>query len=517
MDSDRWILAIDLGNGGPKVAVVGMDDAIMAVAVREVAVHIGLDGAATQDADEWWTQLVSAAREAITASGVARAGLHAVAITGQWGTTVPVDASGRPVGPALLWADTRAGRYLRDVIGGPLSYQGFAPHKVLPWVRRTGGAPTPSGADPTGHSLLLQHEYADVYAGAAYLLEPIDYLGMRFTGRAAATPASMILSWITDNRLGRPPEYDPRMVRRARRDPGRLPPLVPTGTVLGPMLPSVATDLDLPPGVPVVSGIPDLHAAVIGSGAVAPFATHVSISTTAWIGARVPFKRTDVLHSIATVPGLDNDHPIVANNHETGGAALRWLKEQVLPELGYDELVARASTAPPGCEGTMFTPWLNGERSPVEDKRIRASFVNLSLRSDQASMIRAVLEGVAFNARWLFDAYEKFIRRQVPNVRIIGGGAQSDLWCQLHAYALDRPVERPADPRDAQLKGAALWARICLGELTLEEAGARATVTDTFTPDGPDADVYADLYQEYRRLYPTLRKTHHRLNREAAT
>ncbi len=167
MSADRWILAIDLGNGGPKVAVIGMDDAIAAVSFREVAVHIGLDGAATQDADEWWTQLVSAAREVVDVSGVARDGLHAVAITGQWGTTVPVDTSGRPVGPALLWADTRAGRYLRDVIGGPLSYQGFAPHKVLPWVRRTGGAPTPSGADPTGHSLLLQHEYADVYERAA--------------------------------------------------------------------------------------------------------------------------------------------------------------------------------------------------------------------------------------------------------------------------------------------------------------------------------------------------------------
>ena len=97
--------------------------------------------------------------------------------------------------------------------------------------------------------------------------------------------------------------------------------------------------------------------------------------------------------------------------------------------------------------------------------------------------------------------------------RIIGGGAQSDLWCQMHAYALNRPVERPADPRDAQLKGVASWARICLGELTLEAAGEQAIVTDTFLPDGPDAKIYADLYDEYRRLYPILKKTHHRLNK----
>jgi len=323
----------------------------------------------------------------------------------------------------------------------------------------------------------------------------------------------MILSWLTDNHLGREPVYDANLVRRAKRDPGRLPPLVPTGSILGTVLPDVADALGIPTDVPVVCGIPDLHAAVIGSGAVEPFATHLTISTTAWIGARVPFKKTDILHSIATVPGLDNAFPIVGNNHETGGAALRWLKEQVLPDESYDDLIARAGQAPPGSEGVLFTPWLNGERSPVEDKHLRASFLNISLRTDQATLIRSVMEGVAFNARWLFDYYEKFLGRRVPSVRIIGGGAQSDLWCQLHAYALNRPVERPADPRDAQLKGAASWARVCLGELTLEEAGQQAVVTDTFRPDGPDAAVYADLYEEFRRLYPTLRKMHHRLNR----
>ena len=513
MSADRWILAIDLGNGGPKVGVVDLGGGLLAVGFRAVSVQIGLDGSATQDAQEWWTWLLEAAREAIDLSGVQPAALHAIAITGQWGSTVPVDASGTPVGDVLLWADTRGGRYLREVVGGPVSYLGYAPQRVIPWVRITGGVPSPSGADPTGHSLVLQREQRATHDRAAHLLEPVDYLGMRFTGRAAATPASMTGSWLTDNRLGREPAYDARLVRWTQRDASKLPPLVPTGSVLGTVLPSVAEELGIPADVPVVCGVPDLHAAVIGSGAVEPFATHVTISTTAWIGARVPFKKTDVLHSIATVPGLDNAFPIVANNHETGGAALRWLKEQVLPDQTYDELIASAGHAPAGSEGVLFTPWLNGERSPVEDKALRASFLNISLRTDRATLIRSVMEGVALNARWLFDPYEKFLGRRAPSVRIIGGGAQSDLWCQLHAYALNRPVERPADPRDAQLKGVAAWARVCLGELTLEEAGRQAVVTDTFSPDGPDAATYAALYEEFRRLYGVLKKTHHRLNR----
>ena len=375
--------------------------------------------------------------------------------------------------------------------GDPITIGGFAPHKVLPFVRITGGAPSPSGADPTGHSLLLRERLTEVYAKTAVILEPVDYIGLRFTGRAAATPASMIASWLTDNRPGAPLGYVDSLVARTRRDPARLPELIPTGSVLGPLLPEVAAELGVAPGAPVVCGIPDVHAAVVGSGAVAPYETHMAVSTTSWISARVPFKRTDILHQIATVPGLDPEHPIAANNQETGGAALRWLREQIvapnddLPGGGsgigasgaagetlsptFEDLLRLAERAPAGCEGLLFTPWLDGERSPQEDKVVRAAWLNVSLRTDRAMLVRSVLEGVAYNSRWLFDAYEKFLRRPVPKVRILGGGAQSELWCQIYADILGRPVEQVADPRHAQLRGVALWARVCLGELTLAD------------------------------------------------
>jgi xylulokinase len=500
-----WTLAVDLGNGGPKAAVVLPDGSLGPTRQRSVSVDIGVDGAATQDAAEWWSTLCDIIRE-LTAQMDSRQPT-AIGITGQWGSTVPVDAAGVPVGPVLLWADTRARRYMPDVIGGRVSVQGFAPHKVAPWVRLTGGAPTPSGADPTGHSLLLQREYAEVHARAHWLMEPIDYLGMRFTGRAAATPASMILSWLTDNRIGAPPRYVPSLIRRARRDPHRLAPLVPMGTVLGPLRTDVADDLGLPPGIPVVCGIPDLHAAILGSGAVEPFATHVAVSTTAWISSRVPFKKTDILHSMASVPGFDEQMPVVANNQEIGGGALRWLRERVFDAEydDYDSLIAQAAQAPAGCEGLMFAPWLNGERSPVEDKDLRGGFVGLSLRSDRPAMVRAVMEGVALNARWLFDAYERFCGRRIDSLRILGGGAESELWCSIYAGVLDRPIEQVSRPRDAQLVGAALWARIALGELSLTESARQVKVQRVFHPGDAPREVYQEAYTEYRGLYKRLR------------
>lgn len=527
-----WILGIDLGNGGPKVAAVTPDGEVLATAFRPVSVQIGRDGTATQDADEWRVALYAAIAE--VTSQVDAAELDAIGITGQWASTVPVGRDGDPAGPVLLWSDTRARDDVRKIIGGPLSVGGYAPHKVLPWIRITGGAPSPSGADPTGHSLLLQGSLSDVGRDCTVLLEPVDYLAYMLTGVVAATPASMTASWLTDNHVGSPAVYVDDLVRRARRRHELLPPLLPTGSVQGPLKLSAAQDLGLPAGVPVVCGIPDVHAAIIGSGTVDAFQTHLALSTTAWLSARVPFKRTDVLHSIATLPGLDPTMNIVGNNIETGGAALAWLREQIVaPNDGlagggsgigadgaapvafqptYDDLVNLAASAPAGCEGVIFTPWLAGERSPVEDKYLRAAFLNMSFRTNRAMLVRSVLEGVALNIAWLFGYYEKFLRTPVRSLRILGGGAQSDLWCSIIASTLDRRVERVADPLNAQLRGVALWTRVCRGELSLEAAASLVPVDRVFAPVPAERDIYAEHFARYTKLYGALKGFYHRMN-----
>ncbi|HNO15835.1 MAG TPA: FGGY family carbohydrate kinase, partial [Actinomycetota bacterium] len=324
----RWVLAIDLGNGGPKVAAVEESGTIVATAFKPVSVYVGLDGTATQDAIEWEVALRAAVAEVI--EGVPKDDLVAIGITGQWGSTVPVGPDDEPAGPVILWSDTRSRYNVERILGGPISFGGYAPHKVLPWVRITGGAPNPAGADPTGHALLLQNELSDIGEQCRVLLEPVDYLAFLLTGRAAATPVSMTASWLTDNHIGSKPEYVADLVKRSGRRPELLPELIPTGSIQGPLLAEPAERLGLKPGVPVACGIPDIHAAIVGSGAVKAYDTHMAVSTTAWLSGPVPFKRTDILHGMATLPGLTPDMNIVGNNIETGGAALSWLREQII-------------------------------------------------------------------------------------------------------------------------------------------------------------------------------------------
>ena len=508
---DPWVLAVDLGTGGPKTGAVSLRGELLAHAHASVHTLYTVDGGAVQDTAEWWKAIRSGARE-IVASGRARADdLVGVGITGQWGSTVPVGADGRAVGSCRLWADTRGGRFAAKAVGGPVAVFGYSPANILRWIQVTGGAPSPNGADPLGHELYMRTCEPQLYEKTRYLMEPLDFLGLMFTGRAVATPASMILSWLTDNRPGARPAYVPELVRRSGRDGARLPPLVATGGVIGEVLADVAEDIGIP-AVPVVAGVPDLHASFVGSGAIAPYQAHVTISTTAWIGCEVPFKRTDVLHQMASVPGLRPGAYLVANNHETAGLCLQWARD-ALAATGYDELCTLAASAPAGSGGVIFTPWLKGERTPVEDRTLRAAFLNVSIDTSRAHLVRSVLEGVAFNARWLLDAVEKFVSRPLPALRILGGGAQSDLWCHVHADILGRRIERVADPMFACLRGAGLFAAMSLGRLTLDDVAGLVRVSDSFEPTPEGRAVYEPMYSEFKRLYGALHGAYGRLNR----
>ena len=510
--SDRFVLAIDLGTTGLKLGLVSTTGEIAWTADEVLTTTRPPNGGAEQDADEWWRLISEAARKGIASGVVAPEQIVAVSTTGQWASTVPVDASGSPVGPCILWMDTRGGRHVRKRIGGKVS--GYKAKAIATWIRRTGGAPATSGADPIGHMLHLDIDRRDIASAARWYLEPVDYLSMRFTGEAVATYASMTGAWLTDNRDLARLAYDSTLVELAGVDASKLPPLRPTASVIGTVRGDVADDLGLPAGVQVVAGTPDLHSASVGAGTVEDFQTHMAFSTTSWISCPVSFKKTDALRQIASIPGAAPEGYLIVNNHETSGACLQWLRDNVMGAgLGYAELTALAESAVPGAGGVIFTPWLTGERSPVDDKTARAGFHNVSIETERADLVRAVLEGVAYNNRWLHEAVEKFAKRRLDPIRVFGGGAQSDLWCQIHADVMDRTIERLVDPMHTGLRGAALLAGIALGDVRRSEVRDHTPVETTFTPDAGNRAEYDRLFAEFPKLYKAQKDMFHRLNR----
>jgi xylulokinase len=529
---DTFVLAVDLGTGGPKVALLSATGRIAAHAFAPVGVTLSDDGGAEQSTQAWWEAIVSSARRALADSGVAPDRVVGVGCTAQWSGTVAVDGAGDAIEPAIIWLDSRGAQAVRKTVRGALNVQGYSASKAARWVRKTGGIPSLSGKDPVGHIHFLRTRRPDVYASTAVFLEPVDYLNLRLTGLVRASHDSITLHWVTDNRDRAAIAYDDGLLELAGLERSTLPDLVPTGSVLGGLTAGAAEELGLLAGTPVVAGTGDLHSAAVGSGAVADFAGHLYIGTSSWISCHVPFKKTDALTNIASIPsGLPTKY-LLADEHETGGACLTWLRDNLLyppdvlsdarhgeatgpgsaPEGFFGLVNEMAASVPTGAHGVMFTPWLNGERSPVDDHTIRGGFHNISLSSTRSDMVRAVFEGVALNSAWLLGAVDKFCKRRMDSLAFVGGGANSDLWSQIHADATGRVIRQMVDPVLANVRGAGLLTHVALGHMSLDDIPSTVAVKATYEPDPSATAVYEERLKEFVNLYEKTKAIHKRLN-----
>ncbi len=540
------VLGIDLGTGGPKAALVAVDGTILSSASASISTTFLPSGGAEQDPEEWWTTIVRVAREAIAAAGIAPEAVKGIGCTAQWSGTVATAEDSSPIRPAIIWMDSRGAGEMRRQAGGFPSVMGYGLAKIVRWVRLTGGAPGMSGKDPVAHILWFRSREPDLYRETAKFLEPVDWINMRLTGQARASYDSITLYWATDNRKLDLVHYDDKLLRIGGIERSKLPDLVETGAVMGHLAVRAATELGLPPGLPVVTGSGDVHSAAVGSGASTDFDLHLYIGTSSWISCHIPFKKTDPLHNIASIPAAVPGSYLVADEHETAGACLDFLATTMLAEDAgaqladsrqaapggrsdpgstgrvvtgghldpavYEKLEETASAARPGSGGVIFTPWLNGERSPVDDHTVRGGFHNLSMSTTRDDIIRSVYEGVAYNSRWLLRAVESFIGHPCRRVVFIGGGARSRLWAQIHADVLQRPIVQATDPSMANVRGAGLLALLSLGLIRREDIPNLVPLKDPVEPNPQAEGIYMPLYREFLNIYTKTRRIYRRLN-----
>jgi xylulokinase len=519
------VIGVDLGTGGPKVALAGARGDLIGLESASVATRILPGGGAEQDPDDWWQAITGCVSRLLAAHQGSQDRVAAICFSSQWGGTVPVDEQGHATHPALIWMDARGAQYAKRVTGGwpALPGSGYNARKLRAWVAATGGAPTRTGQDPVGQTLWLAHQRPEAYAAARYLLDVPEYLTMRACGRAAAAADTSVLRWCTDNRDPRSVRWDASLAATAGLDLGKLPQIVAPATIAGTLTGQAAENLGLPAGVKVVTGTGDTTAAALGAGAVGDYVPHLYIGTSAWLSCHVPRKKTDVFRNIASMPSVVPDRYWVATIQNVAGKAIDWLIDNVLDQHGparsaqaLAELNALAAKAPPGSHGVIFTPWLNGERTPVDDVTLRGGWLNLSLQTRREDLARAVFEGIAHNTRWMLDAVEHFTDRTGPGglgaIRFAGGGATSRLWCQTLADILRRPICQVEQPAAANARGAALLAGIAIEAVTWAEIPDLVKVCERFEPDDTHRDVYDQAYTAFRSLYRKNHAIYARLN-----
>ena len=521
--TNKFILAIDLGTSGPKVALFSVQGELIGSEFQETPVILFPNGGAEQAPDVWWSAIETAGKRLLARNLVPSDDIIAIANTTQWSGTVPVDRDGNAIGNAVIWMDSRGAPHIRKIADGFPKVEGYGLSKILNWIRLTGGAPGNSGKDPIAHILYLKDAQPDVYQRTYKFLEPMDYIGLRLTGQFAASFNSITLHWVTDNRDIQKVTYHDGLIKLAGIDRAKLPDLKPANAILGTLRLDIARAWGLRDDVNVFMGSPDVHSAAVGSGAVRDYEPHLYVGTSGWLVCHVPFKKTDIFHNIAALPSGIPGRYLLSNEQESAGGCLQYLRNNILfpqdelsmgekPDNAYQLLDQMAERTPAGSGKLIFTPWLYGERTPVEDHLVRGGFYNQSLSTTRADMVRAVFEGVAYNARWLLKYVEQFNGRAVESINMVGGGAKSNIWCQIHADVLNRPIRQVKEPIEANVRGAALLASAGLGYLKYDEIGTHVKIANTYTPNPDNRKIYDELFQEFLAIYESNHKIYSRLN-----
>ncbi len=518
-----YILAIDHGTSGCKVAVISVHGEVVDTAFEPTPLYLFPGGGAEQDTEDWWNGIVTATRRIMSQGTVKPDDIAAVAVSSTFSTTVPVDKQGRALMRAITWMDSRGAPYIKEAMRGIVNIEGYGLGKILPWIWKTAGGPQLSGKDDIAHVLLVRNQHPEIYEKTYKFLGSKDYLNLRLTGKFAASYDSVMLFWITDTRDINQIHYDDGLMGRLKIEREKLPDLIRATDIVGTLSREAAEALGLKTGVKVVCGSPDHQSALVGSGAVRDFEGHLYIGTSSWIECIVPFKKTDMFHSIASLPSAIPGKYQCINEQDIAGGSLPFLLNNIMfyknelqqapaPVDPYRKMDIIAACVPAGSNGVLFTPWLNGERSPVDTTTLRGGLYNISVTTNSSDIVRAFFEGVAFNTRWNLRYTEKFAGRKFETINIVGGGAQSDVWCQIFADVLQRNIRQVNEPIQANSRGAAFIAAVALGNITFDDIPGLIRYTRTFSPDPKNSGLYDSLFGEFLNIYKNNKAMYRRLN-----
>ena len=501
---DDLLLSFDVGTTGLKASLFTPAGELFLSFTQPYATSYPQPGWAEQAPDDWLRALYRAwGKLAARVPTATPERIRAVGLSGHMMGVVAVDAEGEVLRPALIHSDVRSapkaeelGRRLSpdryyDITGQPLDPH--YPLTKLMWL---------AAAEP------------EVYARAHGFLQSKDWVRGRLTD-----PVGDLDPWNTTDFSDASVygvydlahrQWSAEVIEAAGLASAPLPEIVGAARVLGRLNALWASALSLPEGLPVVAGGGDGSCATAGAGVATPGAAYAYLGGTAWIGALSDGVPLDAERRLFVVGHLDPGIYAAFGTAQTVGSAFEWVAREVFPTADgrpavWEDVEALAAQAEPGCRGLFFLPYMMGERSPLWDPHARGTWVGLTLGHTRAELARSVYEGAAFALRSILDAVED-AAGPVPELRLIGGGAQSRLWMPILSSTLGKRLVPCSYLSEATSLGAAMAAGVGAGLYRdLAEAARIVVTTDPWEPDAALREAYEQAYAHWSALYPALR------------
>jgi xylulokinase len=482
-----YVIGADIGSQSVKAILLDPAGRELATAGQACTMSHPASGWAEQEPGQWQAGLAAAVRRLLTYSGIRPAEITHLGLASQVDGVVPVDRALRPLRPAIIWLDRRASAQaaaLADRVGADAIFG-------------TTGLVTDASHIAPKLMWLRDHE-PDTYRSAVSFPPVGGYLLGWLTGTIAQDHANASSTLLYDLRSG---SWDDAMIEAAGLDPGRLAPIRPAAQIAGQLTAEAAEALGLGRHCAVIVGTGDEHGACVGAGAIVPglvadvTGTAEPVAVTA-AGPVFDPERVVETHAHA-ITGL----LLVENPGFVSGGCMLWWGQTV---LGTDQasMFARAALAAPGSDGVLFLPALSGATVPRWNDRMRGVFAGLGMNHDASHLARAVIEGCTFALRDVLGRMDA-LGLAGDEIRVVGGGARSELWLQIKADVTGRTVQ-PVLSAEPTAAGAAILAGVAAGTFADAADGVARTVRvapRVYRPDPLTADVYAERYAQYLALY----------------
>jgi sugar (pentulose or hexulose) kinase len=494
------LLGIDIGTTSVKAGVFSAEGLCLGVSRQDYHLNTPAIDQVEIDAEVYWNAAIAAVRQVLKSEGVDPDKIVGVGISSQGETLVSVDKTGKPLFPALVWLDKRAGIEAQDLKPElePTLYQ----HTGIPEINSTWTA---------CKIAWLKRNRPDISKNVYKYLLVQDFIVHRLTGQFITEGSISCTTMLYDIVSHR---WWPEALDLIGLSPGDLAEISNPGEIAGTITHQAADILGLSPGTPVVLGGMDQAVGAIGAGNIVP--EMVSETTGGALAIQVTLMNPDLdrTHQVPVYLHSVPDRYLFVPVCETGGMALQWFRDVFCFEEieraqregkgVYDLITKLAEEAAPGSEGLIMLPHLAGAFSPEYNPHAKGTFVGFTLYHRKPHFVRAVLEAVAFMLRRNLDLIQKS-GIDIKEIRSTGGGAESRLWRQIKSDVCQIPVVTLAN-NDTALLGDAVLAAVAVGLYnSIEEAvQTMVSIADKLTPLPENIDLYDKTYQKYCQLNDVL-------------
>lgn len=494
MDNE-FILAFDCGTTAIKAVLVNFDGQITCEAKEDLPLEQAKPGWAEQDPEVMWQRLCAASRGVIGKAAIDPHFVKGIVIAAPWKNVIPVDKNGEVLRKSLIWMDARAtdqAARLNDKAGFFVGTgQEYWPR--LMWVKEN---------EP------------DIWKRADVIMGLNVFFKWKATGQIATEPHDDFIHAYNPNIQ----DYFDKVMAAAGlvEDLDKFPKAKLSTEKMGETIIEAAGEMGLVKGIPVFGGFGDLPAITIGTGCCQNDMVHIYFGTSSWLVDIIDERREGFAPQYFI---FDPTHDGAMFGLQTGCLAFDWavnqfyrvekdiLKGDILDFVDRDIRDIEA-----GSMDLIATHWLNGELPPLA-KNAKAVFFNLTTNHDRRHMVKAVMESVCYTHRRYIDMYRNLTGKNLDSIRVVGGGAVSDLWMQILADVTQVEIQVPENPRYSGAMGSFYCAMIGLGRMKDYNAIYDAVkIGKVFTPRRENAEVYNKLYEIYLDLYPSLKNLYDRIN-----